>query len=143
MWLAISPFLTLPHVGGGVEIKCIHLAALTQETKRLNRIDNRDQPRYTQYTVDSRYYDICYNEILLITIPNLYPNHSQTIEIQTGYIDSLVILIHFPYPISIVITRVYCSTKESPHRYQWNRVIYRNTAYYNTKSVSQPLPDHI
>jgi hypothetical protein len=41
-------------------------------------------------TVDSRYYNFCYNEILLITIPNLYPNHSQTIEIQTGYIDSLV-----------------------------------------------------
>jgi hypothetical protein len=61
-----------------------------------------------KHTVDSRYYDICYNEILLITIPNLYPNQSQTIEIQTGYIDSLVILIHFPYPISIVITRVYC-----------------------------------
>jgi hypothetical protein len=61
-------------------------------------------------TIDSRYNDICYNEIMLITIPNLYPNHSQTIEIQTGYIDSLVILIHFPYPISIVIMRVYCST---------------------------------
>ena len=60
-------------------------------------------------TVDSRYYDICYNEVLLITIPNLYPNHSQTIEIQTGYIDSLVILIHLPYPSSIVITRVYCT----------------------------------
>jgi hypothetical protein len=59
-------------------------------------------------TVDSRYFYFCYNEILLITVPNLYPNHSQTIEIQTGYIDSLVILIHFPYPISIVITRVYC-----------------------------------
>jgi len=62
-------------------------------------------------TVDSRYYDFCYNEILLITIPNLYPNHSKTIEIQTGYIDILVILVHFPYPISIVITRVYCSVK--------------------------------
>jgi hypothetical protein len=60
-------------------------------------------------TVDSRYYDICYNEILLITIPNLYTNHSQTIEIQTGYIDSLVIAIHFAYPISIVISRVYCT----------------------------------
>jgi hypothetical protein len=45
--------------------------------------------RNYEYTVDSRYYDICYNTILLITIPNLYPNHSQTIEIQTGYIDSL------------------------------------------------------
>ena len=39
-------------------------------------------------TVDSRYYDVCYNEILLITIPNLYPNHSQTIEIQNDYIDT-------------------------------------------------------
>jgi hypothetical protein len=58
--------------------------------------------------VVSHYYDICYNEILLIAIPNLYTNHSQTIEIQTGYSDSLVILIHFPYPIIIVITRVYC-----------------------------------
>ena len=67
--------------------------------------------RNYEYTVDSRYYDICYNTILLITIPNLYLNHSQTIEIQTGYIDSLVILIHFPYPISIVITRVYCKGK--------------------------------
>jgi hypothetical protein len=55
------------------------------------------------YTVDSRYYDICYNEILLIMKSNPYPNHSQTIEIQTVYIDSLVILIHFPYPISNVI----------------------------------------
>ena len=58
---------------------------------------------FTYSIVDSRY-----NEILLITIPNLYPNHSQAIEIQTGYIDSLDILIHFPYPISIVITRAYC-----------------------------------
>jgi hypothetical protein len=39
-------------------------------------------------TVDSRYYDTCYNEILLITIPNLYPNHSQSVEISTGYIES-------------------------------------------------------
>jgi hypothetical protein len=61
------------------------------------------------YTLDSRYYNFCYSEILLITIPNLYPNHSQTIEIQTDYIDSLVILIPFAYPISIVITRVYCT----------------------------------
>jgi hypothetical protein len=65
-------------------------------------------------TVDSHYYDICYNEILLITIPYLYPNHSQTIEIQTGYIDSLVIMINFPYPISIVITRVYCIAMPNP-----------------------------
>jgi len=60
-------------------------------------------------TVDSRYYDYRYKEILLITIPNLYPNHSQTIEIPTGYIDSLVIVIHFPYSIRIVMTRVYCT----------------------------------
>jgi hypothetical protein len=40
----------------------------------------------------------------------MYPKHSQTIEIQTGYIDSLVILIHFPYPINIVITRPYCTS---------------------------------
>jgi hypothetical protein len=59
------------------------------------------------FEIYSRYYDICYKEILLIMIPTLYPNHSQTIEIQTGYIDSLVTLIYFPYSISIVITRVY------------------------------------
>ena len=63
---------------------------------------------FSTHTVDSRYYDISYNEILLIMVPNLYPNHSQPIEIQTGYMDSLFILIHFPYPISMVITRVYC-----------------------------------
>ena len=28
-------------------------------------------------TVDSRYYDFCFNEILLITIPNLYSNHTK------------------------------------------------------------------
>jgi hypothetical protein len=82
----------------------------------------------TIYTVDSRYYDFCYNEILLITIPNLYPNHSQTIEIQTGYIDSLLILIHFPYPISIVITRVYCTLKMRGNLYfNLHRVVLERT----------------
>ena len=56
----------------------------------------------------SRYYDVCYIEMLLITIPNLSSKHYQIIEIYTGYIDSLDMLIHFPYPNSIVITRVYC-----------------------------------
>ena len=32
-----------------------------------------------QYTVVSRYYDVCYSEILLIMISNLYPNHYQII----------------------------------------------------------------
>ena len=37
---------------------------------------------------------------MLITIPNLYPYHSQTITNLTVYSDSLLILIHFPYPTS-------------------------------------------
>jgi len=32
-------------------------------------------------TVLSRYYDVCFIEMLLITIPNLYPYDSQTMEI--------------------------------------------------------------
>ena len=56
----------------------------------------------TLHTVLSRYYDVC--EMLLITIPNLSSKHYQIIEIYAGYIDSLDILIHFPYPNSIVIT---------------------------------------
>jgi hypothetical protein len=55
-----------------------------------------------------RYYDICYNEILLITTPNLYPNHSQTIEIQTGYINSLVKGSVYSYKWLLVITRDHC-----------------------------------
>lgn len=44
----------------------------------------------------------------LIVIANLYQKHYQTIEIYTGYIDSLDILIHFSFTSRIVITRVYC-----------------------------------
>ena len=63
------------------------------------------------FGVVSYYYDICYSKILLITIPNLYPNRSQTMEIYTGHrhVDGLDILIPFSYPSSIAITRVYCS----------------------------------
>ena len=46
---------------------------------------------YAKYysTLLSRYYDVCYIEMLLITIPNLSSKHYQIIEIYTGYIDSL------------------------------------------------------
>jgi hypothetical protein len=64
-------------------------------------------------TALSRYYDVCYIGMLLITIPNLSSQHDQIIEIHTGYNDSLDILIHFPYPNSIVITRVYCTPVKS------------------------------
>jgi hypothetical protein len=52
------------------------------------------------FTVVSRYYDMSSTQISLITIPNQHSNHHQTLEICTGYIDSLDILIHFPYPNS-------------------------------------------
>jgi hypothetical protein len=82
-----------------------HYQTLKVLTGYINNLDILMHFPDIGHTVDSRQYDICYNEILLITIPNLHPNHFQTIENQTGYIDSLVILIQFPYPISIVITK--------------------------------------
>jgi hypothetical protein len=52
-------------------------------------------------TVLSRY-DVCYIEMLLITIPNLSPKHYHMMEFHAGYIDSLDnilhVLIHFLIP---------------------------------------------
>jgi hypothetical protein len=62
-------------------------------------------------TVDSRYYDICYNEMLHITIPNLYLNHSQTIEIQTdGYIDTFSLSHQYRNNVSLLYlhTHIHC-----------------------------------
>ena len=50
-------------------------------------------------------------EILLIMIPDQYPNYYIELEIYTGYFDSLDIMILFFFnPSSIVITRDYCRT---------------------------------
>ena len=46
--------------------------------------------------------------MLLITIPDQYPNDYTALEIYTGYFDSLDNMILFSYPSSIVITRDYC-----------------------------------
>ena len=43
--------------------------------------------------------------MLLITIPDQYPNYYKALEICTGYFDSLDIMILFSYLSSIVITR--------------------------------------
>ena len=45
--------------------------------------------------------------MLLIMIPDQYPNNYKTLEIYTGYFDSLDIMILFSYPSSIVIMRDY------------------------------------
>jgi hypothetical protein len=61
-----------------------------------------------------RYYDVCYIVMLLITIPNLSSKYYQMLKIYTGYIDSLDILIHFPYPNSIGISSLlYAMFKQS------------------------------
>ena len=41
-------------------------------------------------------------------IPDKYHNHYKALEIYTGYFDSLDIMILFPYPSNVVITRDYC-----------------------------------
>ena len=46
--------------------------------------------------------------MLLIMIPDQYPNYYKVLEIYTAYFDSLDIMILFSYPSSIVITRDYC-----------------------------------
>ena len=48
--------------------------------------------------------------MLLIMIPDQYPNYDKSLEIYTGYFDSLDIMILFSYPSSIVITRDYCTS---------------------------------
>ena len=48
--------------------------------------------------------------MLLIMIPDQYPNYCKALEIYTGYFDSLDNMILFSYPSSIVITRDYCSS---------------------------------
>ena len=52
--------------------------------------------------------------MLLIMIPDQYPNYYKVLEIHTGYFDSLDTVILFPYPNSIVIPRDYCSFKHLP-----------------------------
>ena len=42
-------------------------------------------------------------------IPDQYPNYYKTLEIYTGYFDSLDNVILLSYPSSIVIMRDYCS----------------------------------
>ena len=46
--------------------------------------------------------------MLLIMTPEQNPNYYKALEIYTGYIDSLDIMILFSYPISIVIMRDDC-----------------------------------
>ena len=46
--------------------------------------------------------------MLLIMIPDQYPNYYKVLESYTGCFDSLNIMILFSYPSSIVITRDYC-----------------------------------
>ena len=48
--------------------------------------------------------------MLLITIPDQYPNYYKALEIYTGYFDSLDNMILFSYPSSILVTRDYCSS---------------------------------
>ena len=47
--------------------------------------------------------------MLLITMPDQYPNYYKALEIYTEYFDSLDIKILFSYPSSIVIARDYCT----------------------------------
>ena len=47
--------------------------------------------------------------MLLIVIPDQYPNYYKALEIYTGYFDSLDIMILFSYPSGIVVTRDYCA----------------------------------
>ena len=42
-------------------------------------------------------------------IPDQYPNYYKALEIYTGYLNSLDIMIFLSYPSSIVITRDYCT----------------------------------
>ena len=61
-------------------------------------------------TVVSRYYDVWWFEMLLITcmIPDQYPNFYKALEIYTGYFNSLDDTILFSYPSGNIITRDYC-----------------------------------
>ena len=59
-------------------------------------------------TVVSRCYDAWYFKMLLNMISAQYPNYCKAEEVDTGYFDSLDILILFSYLSSIVIMRDYC-----------------------------------
>ena len=93
-------------------------------------------------TVDSRYYELWYNDMLLITMPFQYDSHHQPNLIYTGYIDSLDILILLPDPNSIFITRVYCSVCGSQTKLQsmlgdgWTGAGAVSLGY----SISPPVP---
>ena len=65
--------------------------------------------RQSTSTLDSHYYKLWYNNILLITRVSEYPFLYQMVWIYTGYIDNLDISILFP-DNSIFIMRVYCSS---------------------------------
>ena len=50
--------------------------------------------------------------MLLIVIPDQFPNYCKVLEIYTGYFDSMdIMILFFSYPSSIVITRDYCVVK--------------------------------
>ena len=57
--------------------------------------------------VDSRYYELCYNDILLITMLFQYHRQSQIDSIYIGYFKCLDTSILFSHLNSIVIPRVY------------------------------------
>ena len=46
--------------------------------------------------------------MLLIMMPDQYPNYYKALQIYSGYFDSLDNMILLPYPSSIAITRDYC-----------------------------------
>ena len=49
-------------------------------------------------TVVSRCYDVSQFEMLLIMVPNQYPNYYKALEIYTGYFESLDNMILFLIP---------------------------------------------
>ena len=61
-------------------------------------------------TAVSHYYNVWLFEMLLIMIPDQYPNYYKALEIYTGYFNSLDIMILFSYPSSVVIMRDYCAS---------------------------------
>ena len=73
--------------------------------------------------------------MLLIMVPDQYPNYYKVLENYTGYFDSLDIMILISYPSSIVITRDYCMCFSSKVMAQ--NVFLHNDGEHNTPVVGQ------
>jgi hypothetical protein len=65
------------HLDNDYSPPCDYPHSITSLSLSTAHTNQAKQVGMTHYTVVSRYYDVCYIEILLITIPYLYPKQIQ------------------------------------------------------------------